>query len=64
MRTAHAYKGKIVIQCNLEGDIIREFSTVAEASRTTMIPTGNISKAGTHKDGRTQAGGFIWRYAN
>ena len=53
-------KGKKVVQYSKEGEFIKEFNCVADASRECNIPTTNISKCCKGK--RYSAGKFIWRY--
>ena len=53
-------KGKKVVQYSKEGEFIKEFNCVADASRECNIPTTNISKCCKGK--RYSAGNFIWRY--
>jgi hypothetical protein len=51
-----------VIQYNLNGDYMMEFSSIIEASKHIKIDRSAISRAST-KDFKT-AGGFIWFYKN
>lgn len=53
-------KGKKVAQYTKEGEFIKDFNCVADASRECNIPTTNISKCCKGK--RYSAGNFIWRY--
>ena len=53
-------KGKKVAQYTKEGEFIKEFNCIADASRECNIPTTNISKCCKGK--RYSAGNFIWRY--
>ena len=53
-------KGKKVAQYTKEGEFIKDFNCVADASREYNIPTTNISKCCKGK--RCSAGNFIWRY--
>lgn len=45
------------------GQTIREFASLSEASRDMSISSGNIS-AVCNNNGRTQAGGYGWKYVN
>ena len=53
-------KGKKVAQYTREGEFIKEFNCIADASRECNVPTTNISKCCKGK--RYSAGNFIWRY--
>lgn len=53
---------KSVIQCDLNGGIIREFGGVLEASRETGINHRCISD--TCRKKQKTAGGYIWKYNN
>lgn len=44
------------------GKVLREFSSVTEASIEMSISSGNISAVCKMNAGRTQAGGYGWRY--
>lgn len=43
-----------------EGELIRVFNTIADASKELNIPTTNISKC--CKGLRKSAGNFVWKY--
>jgi hypothetical protein len=45
---------------DLNGNFIKTYGSIGEASRKNNIPTTNISKVAKHK--RNQAGGYIWIY--
>lgn len=51
-----------VEQLDLNGNVIKTFSSVCEAERITGIPNTNICKVCKGNTGRKQAGGFGWRY--
>lgn len=53
-------KGKLVLQYDKLGNLIKEFNCIADASRELNIPTTNISKCCKGK--RKSAGKFIWKY--
>lgn len=59
-RRGASYKSKKVIQYNLNGNFIKEYNSISDASRATGIPTGNISK--NCKGGLKTAGKYIWKY--
>ena len=49
----------------LKNDIVLEtYSSIAEAARLNNLSPSNISATLRHKDGRTQCGGYQWKYAN
>lgn len=52
------YNNKRVFQYDLNGNFLREFPSIASASRLTNTTRQNISKC--LKGGRDYAGGFIW----
>lgn len=52
--------GKTVEQYSKEGELIRVFNTIADASKELNIPTTNISKC--CKGLRKSAGNFVWKY--
>lgn len=52
--------GKRVMQFSKNGQLIRVFNSIAEASKELNIPTSNISRC--CKRVRATAGGFIWNY--
>lgn len=53
-------KGKKVAQYSKNGDFIKEFNCVTDASRECNIPTTNISKCCKGK--RHSAGKYVWKY--
>ena len=53
---------KEVLQLDLEGNIVAQFKSVAEASRQTGFSKSPIAK--TCRGERKSAGGFLWRYDN
>lgn len=52
--------GKKVAQYSKDGSFIKEFNSVADASRAYNIPTTNISKCCMGK--RHSAGKYVWKY--
>lgn len=58
-----ALVSKKVIQFNLNGEKIQEFSSASEAARYFKTDVINISRAALHKKTNTFAG-FFWRYEN
>lgn len=48
------------MQFSKNGQLIRVFNSIAEASKELNIPTSNISRC--CKGVRATAGGFIWNY--
>ena len=53
--------GKAVKQYNIEGELVKMYLSVKDASRQTNIDNGDISRACNGK--RKNAGGYFWRYA-
>lgn len=57
-------RSKTVAMTDLQtGNVIKTFTSIAEASRKMNISDGNIS-AVCKNNGRTQAGGYGWKYIN
>jgi hypothetical protein len=54
---------KAVIQYDLEGNFIKEYYSIMQASRDNKISDSNISSVCSGKRFKT-AGGFIWKYKN
>lgn len=59
-RVNYKEKGLEVVQYNKNGEIIKEFLSIAEAEKKTGIQSSSISAVCSGK--RYNAGGFIWRY--
>lgn len=57
---AHNHSSKAVLQCSLQGDVIREFGGTREAHRITGIHFSSINQCA--RGIRKTAGGFIWKY--
>ncbi len=57
-------KLKKVIQKTINGDIVAQYASCAEASRKTGICSTNIVRVANHDRQRKQAGGFLWEYAS
>ena len=55
-----SHRGKSVLQYSLDGNIIGEFSTAREASKSVGINHCGVSSCCTNQ--QHTAGGFIWRY--
>lgn len=53
-------KRKVVIQMDLEGNILAEYNSVAEASRITGVSNTCISRC--CRGERKQSSGYLWRY--
>lgn len=51
---------KAVLQCDCNGNVLREFPSQMEVERTLGISHSNISYACKHNG---TAGGYVWRYA-
>ena len=49
-----------VLQCDLEGNVIKEYESVSEASRLVDISKTCISRV--CRGEREQSGGFLWKY--
>lgn len=54
--------GRPILQLSLEGEVIREFSSIEEAKNITGISKGNISTICKNKGRRYKAGGYKWAY--
>jgi hypothetical protein len=54
-------QGKAIQQLDLDGNVVAEFPSIAEAHRTTKINHSSIVLTCQHK--RKTAGGFKWQYA-
>ena len=52
----------IIEQYDLKLNKIAEYKSLTEANRATGVHLGNISECCKGQKGRTQAGGFIWKY--
>lgn len=52
----------IIEQYDLNNNKIAEFKSLAEAHRATGVHLGNIGECCKGQRGRTQAGGYIWKY--
>jgi len=55
-------KLKPIIQFDLNGNFIREWGSIKEASKSLKINQGNISSVCRKKYGYKSASGFIWRF--
>ena len=55
--TSHS---KVVCQCKLDGTIINEYKSAAQACRETGIPAQNIGRCCMGK--AETAGGYVWKY--
>ena len=53
---------KIVVQYDLNNDVIKEFISVSEASKSTGFSKNSIAKVCRYE--RLHCGGFIWEYKN
>jgi hypothetical protein len=53
---------KEVLQIDIEGNLVAQFKSVAEASRQTGISKSPITK--TCREEQDQAGGYYWNYSN
>lgn len=51
---------KKIIQYDLQGNFIKEWNSISEASKTLNINLGNIAEC--CKKHRKTAGGYIWKY--
>lgn len=52
--------GKKILQYDLEGNFIKKWKSIKEASRVLNIDNSAISKCCYHK--RNKCGGYIWRF--
>jgi hypothetical protein len=53
---------KIISQYDLQGNYIRDYGSITEASLNLNIPMSNISQAITKNGNHKSAGGFQWTY--
>lgn len=53
---------KKCLQFDKEGNLIKEFESITEASRVTGIPSISICYCCKHKYGYKSRGGYIWMY--
>ena len=51
---------RAVLQCSDDGTVLREFSSIADASRETGVSTKCIRECANGR--QKHAGGFCWRY--
>lgn len=56
------YRKKKVIQYDLEGELVKVFDSISDASKQTEINKSSIAKC--CRGERNKAGGFIWRTKN
>jgi hypothetical protein len=54
--------GKPILQYDTQGNFIKEWNTIKEASRKLNIEETNISRCCKKEKYRKTAGGYIWRY--
>ncbi len=55
---------KTVLQFTLNGEFVKEFPSIHEASRQTKINQGHISKCCNGVKHYKSCGGFVWQYKN
>lgn len=55
-------KSKTTLQLDMNGNFIKEYYSLKEASRSTGIQFSNISACCLGKKGHSHAGGFKWKY--
>lgn len=53
---------KPIIQCDMQGNIIKEYPSIAEITRTTPFKKANIINYLSQNGNRSHAYGFIWKY--
>lgn len=61
-RAMKEYKGKPVLQIDLNGNVIKEWTNMHDAERELGIDSSNIYKCCQGK--RKSVGGYIWKYKN
>jgi hypothetical protein len=61
-RPVQTNRGRPVRQLSLDGELVAEYASVAEAVRKTRIGSGNISGACRGVSGRKTLGGYRWEY--
>lgn len=57
-------QGEVIKQYDKNGNFIKEWPSISEASRQLNIDRANIGHCCAHKPNHNSAGGFIWRYKN
>jgi hypothetical protein len=57
-------KSKKVLQFTLNGDLIKEWNSVKEASQTLKINSSTIAGNARNNKINKSAGGYIWKYKN
>lgn len=55
-------QGEPIKQFSKDGEFIREWSSISEASKELGIDRANIGHCCAHRPNHNSAGGFIWRY--
>lgn len=60
IKKCHKASEKIINQYSLEGEFIKQYSSIKEASKYSNVPAGAISGCARHKKHR--AGNFVWRF--
>ena len=60
IENSYKRKGQKVIQCNLDGAVVKMFDTLAEAGRSLYCSAQSIGRACRHKEVYR---GYKWRYA-
>lgn len=58
----HENKCKSILQLDLNGNLIKEWSSVIIASQELKLNRGNIASCARGVHNRKSVGGFIWRY--
>lgn len=61
-KSTDPYNIKSIVQLDMECNFIKEFDSIARASRDTNINRTTINRVLAHKVGGKTAGGFIWLY--
>lgn len=62
-KTITELQGRSIKQYSEEGLLIKEWNSIAEASKELNIDRANIGHCCLHKPNHNSAGGFIWRYS-
>lgn len=56
--------GRPICQFTLEGEFIKEYRTMSEASKELNIAMSSMWRAANKNNNQKSAGGYQWRYAD
>lgn len=57
-----ALQGRKIQQYTLDGEFVKEYNSIAEASKELSIDKANIGHCCMHTPNHNSAGGYIWKY--